>query len=314
MPRSRRRCCLRAKAVMTVPKPKVTSNLALVGFDDIFRSSTAGTGGETIIEIPIVELYPPEFHPFQILEDESMTRLTESVKQYGVREPGLARPRAEGGYELLCGNRRKRACERGGITSMPVIVREMDDDSAVIAMVDSNLEQRESLLFSEKAWAYRVKLEALNHRGVKSDNPGQLSVEVLCEQTGESKNQIFRLVSLTELVPALLDRVDAKKLAFTTAVELSHLSRTEQTMVADAMDEYQTRPSLSQAVRLKKASQSGELTAEVIRELLSQEKKPSGQPKVAARFREYFPPGYSPEQMESVITELLAAWKGSAAV
>ncbi len=303
-----------SKAVMAVPKPQITGNLALAGFDDIFRSSTAGTGGETIIEIPIAELYPPEFHPFQILEDESMTRLTESVKQYGVREPGLARPRAEGGYELLCGNRRKRACERGGITSMPVIVREMDDDSAVIAMVDSNLEQRESLLFSEKAWAYRVKLEALNHRGVKSENPGQLSVEILCGQTGESKNQIFRLVSLTELVPALLDRVDARKLAFTTSVELSHLSRTEQTMVADAMDEYQPRPPLSQAVRLKKASQAGELSAEAIRELLSQEKKPSGQPKGAAKYREYFPPGYSPEQMESVITELLMAWKAGVAV
>jgi ParB family chromosome partitioning protein len=287
----------------------------LASYDEIFHiQEDTLSGGERIAEIPITDLYPPEYHPFLVLDDESMSRLTESVKQYGVREPGLARPRLDGGYELLCGNRRKRACELAGIPTMPVIIREMDDDSAVIAMVDSNLEQRETLLFSEKAWAYRVKLEALNHRGVKSENPGQLSVEVLCEQTGDSKNQIFRIVRLTELVPDLLDKVDVKKLAFTVAVELSYLSRTEQAAVVNAMAEFEIRPSLSQAIQLKKMSQAGDLTTEAIRKLLSKEKKPSGKLKSEARFRDYFPPGYSPEQMEAIIVRLLSEWKAGVAV
>jgi ParB family chromosome partitioning protein len=286
-------------------------NLALAGYDDIFKSSAMNADGECVVELPIADLYPPEYHPFQVLDDESMTRLSENIRLYGVREPGLARLREDGGYELLCGNRRKRACELAGILTMPVIVRELDDDSAAIAMVDSNLEQRESLLFSEKAWAYRVKLEALNHSGVKSD---MLSVDVLVAQTGESKNQIFRLVRLTELVPDLLDRVDVKKLAFTAAVELSYLSRTQQTAVADAMDEYEIKPSLSQAQQLKKQSQAGELTAEAIRELLSREKKTLVKPKNADRFREYFPPEYSEKQIEAVIIELLTAWKAGTTV
>ncbi len=300
-------------------RTQTEGNLALKGFDDIFSGGVDAAGGEQIVEMPLADLFPPEYHPFLVVDDEAMTRLAENIKQHGVREPGLARPCAEGagtscaGYELLCGNRRKRGCELAGISTMPVIIRELDDDSAVLAMVDSNLEQRESLLFSERAWAYRVKLEALNHRGSKSDTPGQLSVDVLCEQTGESKNQIYRLICLTELVPNLLDRVDTKKLAFTTAVELSNLSRKEQASVANAMDEYQIKPSLSQAVQLKKKSQAGELTPEVIRDLLSHEKKPHGQPKGVARFREYFPPDYSPEQMEAVMVELLTAWKEGAA-
>jgi len=202
-----------------------------------------------------------------------MERLVKSVKKYGVREPGLARPRVEGGYELLSGNRRKRACELAGIDIMPVIIREMDDDSAAIAMIDANLEQRESLLFSEKAWAYRIKLEALNHRGSKSDEPGQLSVEVLCEQTGESKNQVFRLIRLTELVPDLLDMVDARKLAFNPAVELSYLTRTEQSLVVDAFERHEAKPSLSQAQRMKKASQQGGLTPGTVESILSEPKK-----------------------------------------
>jgi ParB family chromosome partitioning protein len=289
-------------------------SLALASYDEIFHSHADTLGGERVVEIPITDLYPPEYHPFQVLDDESMSRLTESVKQYGVREPGLVRPLSDGGYELLCGNRRKRACELAGIPTMPVIIREMDDDSAVIAMVDSNLEQREILLFSEKAWAYRVKLEALNHRGVKSENPGQLSVEILCEQTGDSKNQIFRIVRLTELVPDLLDKVDVKKLAFTVAVELSYLSRTEQAAVVSAMAEFEIRPSLSQAIQLKKMSQAGDLTTEAIRKLLSKEKKPVGKPKSEMRFRQYFPPGYSPEQMEAIIVRLLSEWKAGVAV
>ncbi|MCL2775099.1 MAG: ParB/RepB/Spo0J family partition protein [Oscillospiraceae bacterium] len=164
-------------------KAKITGNLALAGYNDIFSSSTLNISGEQIIEISLSELYPPEFHPFQVNDDESMQRLVQSVTQYGVREPGLVRPCANGGYELLCGNRRKRACELADIATMPVIVRDLSDDEAVIALVDSNLERRETLLYSEKAWAYRVKLEAMNHRGAKSDTLGQLSVDILCEQT-----------------------------------------------------------------------------------------------------------------------------------
>ncbi|GHV37683.1 hypothetical protein FACS18949_18020 [Clostridia bacterium] len=207
---------------------------------------------ERVTYLPLTDLYPPEFHPFQVNDDQSMTRLANSVARYGVREPGLARSRTDGGYELLCGNRRKRACEIAGLTTMPVVIREMDYDDAVIAMVDSNLETRERILPSEKAWAYRVKLEALNHRGVQSDTPGQLSVDVLVEQTSESKNQIFRLIRLTELIVTLTDKVDAKLLSFNPAVELSYLSQKEQSLVAAAMERLEVKPSLSQAQRLKK--------------------------------------------------------------
>jgi len=276
-------------------KAKITGNLALAGYNDIFSSSTPDNiSGEQIVEIPLCELYPPEFHPFQVNDDESMQRLAQSVKQYGVREPGLVRPRANGGYELLCGNRRKRACELADILTMPVIVRELNDDEAVIALVDSNLERRETLLYSEKAWAYRVKLEALNHRGAKSDTPGQLSVDILCEQTGESKNQIFRLVRLTELIAALIDKVDAKQLAFNPAVELSYLSISEQTAVVEATAKYDVKPSLSQAVRLKKMKQNGPLTVEAIDSVLSEAKRPpKSETTGAMQFRKYFPPNYS---------------------
>ena len=230
-------------------------NLALVGFDDIFGRAATPADGERIISIPLSELYPPEFHPFQVRDDAAMTTLVNSVQQYGVRVPALARPRAEGGYELLAGNRRKRACELAGMTEMPVIVRDTDDDEAVLVMVDTNLEQRETLLPSEKAWAYRLKLEALNHRGSRSDTPGQFSVAILSEQTGDNRNAIFRLIRLTELVPALADKVDDKKLAFSPAVELSYLTRAEQAIVADCMAEYELKPSLSQAQRMKRASQ-----------------------------------------------------------
>jgi ParB family chromosome partitioning protein len=291
-----------------MPRNKTTGNLALADFDDIFKSSAPTLlRGESIVEIPLVELFPPEYHPFQVNDDESMTRLTENIKRYGVREPGLARPRDAGGYELLCGNRRKRASELAGKPTMPIIIREMDDDIATIAMVDSNLEQREKLLYSEKAWAYRVKLEALNHRGMKSD---ALSVDILVEQTGESKNQIFRLVRLTELILALLDKVDAKQLAFNPAVELSYLSQTEQTAVATAMDKYGIKPSLSQAVRLKKMKKADNLTVEAIDKMLSEVKKPpKNEPKDSTRFRKFFPPDYSQNQIESVIIELLTDWK-----
>jgi ParB family chromosome partitioning protein len=246
-------------------------SLNLTGFEDIFNV-TEPQNGEYIQMLPIIELHAPDCHPFQVNDDDEMTRLAESVKKYGVREPGLARPRADGGYELLCGNRRKRACTLAGIDTMPVIVRNISDDLAVIAMVDSNLQQRETILPSEKAWAYRMKMEALNHNGVKSE---KLSADIVAEQAGESKAQIFRHIRLTELIEKLLDMVDTKQLALTPAVELSHLSYDEQHAVVECMSKYAIKPSLSQAVRLKKLNLSGELTPELIDSILSEVKKPS---------------------------------------
>ena len=301
--------------------PKATKdimgNIVLARYDDIFQPTTSVSAtntnsqatGESVVHIPLAELHPPEFHPFQVLDDESMTSLVKSIKEHGVHEPGLVRPRPDGGYELLCGNRRKRACEIAGVSTLPVIIRDLDDDSAAIAMVDSNLEQREKLLHSEKAWAYRVKLEALNHQGVKSDNPGQLSVEILSDQTGESKNQIFRYVRLTELVVALIDKVDANKLSFNAAVDLSYLSQTEQIAVATAMDKYDIKPAVSQANRLKKLKQAGKLNVDMIDAMLSEVKKPAkGEPAGTIRYRKFFPPEYSMKQIESVITNLLKQW------
>jgi len=267
--------------------------------------------GERILEIPLDDLYPPEYHPFQVNDDEAMDRLTKNIKRNGVREPGLARPRIDDtgtftGYELVVGNRRKRACQLAERLTMPVIIREMSDEDAVIAMVDSNLEQREKLLYSEKAWAYRVKLEALNHNGIKGD---KLSVEILVEQTGESKNTIFRIVRLTELVIDLLDRVDHGKLSFTAAVELSYLSQSEQMAASAAMDNYDIKPSHSQAVKLKKMKQADELTLELIDEVLSEAKKEPREIKEVSQFREYFPSGYTVSQMSEVIAGLLMEWQ-----
>jgi ParB family chromosome partitioning protein len=292
----------------------ILGNNALAGYEALFSrtvdASTAepiNANGVCIVEIPLEELHPPEFHPFHVVADEAMTRLAENIKRYGVREPGLARPRTDGGYELLCGNRRRMACEIAGIPTLPVIIRELDNDNATIAMVDSNLEQREKLLHSEKAWAYRVKMEALNHSGVKGD---MHSVEVLVAQTGESKNQIFRLIRLTELICTLLDKVDARQLAFNPAVELSYLSQAEQTAVAAAMETHAIKPSLSQAVKLKKLKQSGELTAELIDTTLSEVKKPvSDEPKDPEPYRQFFPPEYTAAQIEDVITSLLKGWQ-----
>ena len=291
-------------------KTAVSGNLALVNYDDIFNSKAIPINGERVDDIPLEELHPPEFHPFQVNDDQSMTRLSKNIMLYGVREPGLVRPRADGGYELVVGNRRKRACELANKPTMPVIIRDMDDDSAVIAMVDSNLEQREKILFSEKAWAYRVKLDALDHNGIKGE---MLSADILAEQTGESKTQIFRIVRLTELVITLLDKVDTKQLAFNPAVELSYLSQKEQTAVAAAMDELAVKPSLSQAIRLKEMKKAGILTIEAIDKMLSEAKKPpKGEQTGSLRFRKYFPPDYSQKQMDAVIIDLLKEWKARA--
>lgn len=298
---------------------KTKGSLALASYDDIFRISDTVTevNAEKVIEMPLDRLCPPEFHPFQVRNDEAMKKTTESVKKYGVLVPGLARPRTDGNYELVAGNRRKLASELAGRTTMPVIVREMDDDEAVIIMVDTNLEQRESLLPSEKAWAYRMKLEALKHRGIVVDgiDIGTLSVTVVSKQAGESKSQIYRMIRLTELVPRLIDLVDAKKIALNPAVELSYLSRKEQSSLMDAMAKYEATPSLSQAQRLKKHSQSGELTPEMIDSILAEEKKePVKLTLTGSRLKQYFPQDYTPKQMEKVIMGLLENWHKKQAV
>ena len=287
---------------MAKDKPKFN----LTGFEDIF-SVTEPQGGELIQMLPITDLHAPDCHPFHVNDDEQMTRLVESITQYGVREPGLARRRSDGGYELLCGNRRKRACELAGIDTMPVIVRDISDGLAVIAMVDSNLQQREIILPSEKAWAYRMKMEALNHNGVKGE---KLSGDIMAEQAGESKAQIFRYIRLTELVEKLLDMVDSKQLALTPAVELSHLTYDEQHTVIECMSKYAIKPSLSQAVRLKKLNISGELTPALIDSILSEAKKKSpGDPKSSEPYSHFFPPDYSAKQIEDVIISLLRGWQ-----
>ena len=290
-----------------MPRNKTTGNLALASFDDIFAVSTDNIQSENVIHLPLNELYPPEFHPFQVNDDNAMTRLTESVSQYGVREPGLARPRPEGGYELLCGNRRKRACELAGLTTMPVVVKDLDNDSATIVMVESNLQQREKILPSERAWAYKVMMEALNHNGIKSENH---SYEVMAEKTGTKKTQLFRIIRLTELIAALSDKVDVNKLSFVSAVELSYLSVQEQTAVSEAMDRHEVKPSLSQAIRLKKMKQSGDLTDEFIDEVMSEIKKPvKSEPKDMTQYHKQFPSQYSEEQIANIINALIKDWK-----
>ena len=298
-----------------------TGNLALAGYNDIFNVGTLQNNGAQIMEIALAELHAPEFHPFQVNDDEAMKSLVESITKFGVREPGLARKRDDGGlvgrsascsplhpgYELLAGNRRKRACELAGLPTLPVIIYEMNDDEAAIAMVDSNLQQREKLLPSEKAWAYRVKMAALKHSGIKAERH---SFDIMTEQTGESKNQIYRLIRLTELIPDLMDKVDTRKLAFNPAVELSYLSRTEQIAVVEAMEEHEVKPSLSQAVRLKKLSQSGELSTETISEILSEVKKlPKSEQTESIGYRRFFPRDYSSEQIDAVIMGLLRDWQ-----
>ena len=302
-----------------MPKKIEMGNLALAGYNELFASTTppaknlihADFIGERVVEIPLEELYPPEFHPFNVNDDEEMNTLAANIKQYGVREPGLARPRADGGYELLAGNRRKRACELAERLTLPVIIGELNDNDAVLAMVDSNLLNRETLLYSEKSWAYKVKLEAPNHNGIKGDKH---SYEIIMEQTGESKNQIFRLIRLTELIVDLLDMVDTKRIAFNPAVELSYLSQTEQTAVVSAMESYGVKPSLSQAVRLKKHKQAGELTLDMIDEILSESKKQlqdDATDKEVKRYRRFFPKSYTAEQILDVIDTLLTDWQAS---
>ena len=293
----------------------------LASVDDLFSTeeSRADVGREKIMEIPLAELHAFEGHPFKVKDDEAMLETAESVRQYGVLVPAIARPRAEGGYELIAGHRRHRASELAEKETMPVIVRDLDDDAATIIMVDSNL-QRESLLPSERAFAYKMKLDAMKRQAGRPSKEngsqvgndfGKKSSEQLAEQVGQSKNQIFRFIRLTELIPPLLDMVDEKKIAFNPAYELSFLTKEEQETLMETMDYEQATPSLSQAQRMKKFSQEGKLTGDVMLAIMSEEKK-SDLDKVtftSDTLRKYFPKSYTPKKMEETIIKLLEQWQ-----
>lgn len=295
-------------------------NIVLKSVDDIFQTeeNRADAQRERVQEIPLDQLKPFRNHPFKVRDDQRMLDTVDSIREYGVLVPAIARPDPEGGYELISGHRRKRGCEMAGLQTMPVIIRDLDDDAAVLVMVDSNI-QREELLPSERAFAYRMKLEAIERvKGrpkkvgqVVPDFQGKRSTEIVADGTGESYKQVQRYIRLTELIPELLDMVDERKLAFNPAVEVSYLKQDEQRMLLEAMDAEQTTPSLSQAQRLKKFSQEGRLTEEAMSAIMSEEKK-SEMDKVTLRsdtLHKYFPKSYTPKQMEQTIIRLLDVWK-----
>ena len=295
-------------------------NIVLKSVDDIFQTeeNRADAQRERVQEIPLDQLKPFRNHPFKVRDDQRMLDTADSIREYGVLVPAIARPDPNGGYELISGHRRKRGCEMAGLQTMPVIIRDLDDDAAVLVMVDSNI-QREELLPSERAFAYRMKLEAIERvKGrpkkvgqVVPDFQGKRSTEIVADGTGESYKQVQRYIRLTELIPELLDMVDERKLAFNPAVEVSYLKRDEQRMLLEAMDAEQTTPSLSQAQRLKKFSQEGRLTEEAMSAIMSEEKK-SDMDKVTLRsdtLRKYFPKSYTPKQMEQTIIKLLDVWQ-----
>lgn len=295
-------------------------NIKLASVDDLFSTEESRIDErlEKIVELPLTELFPFKDHPFKVIDNESMLETAESVKQYGILVPAIARPRDEGGYELVAGHRRKRACELAELETMPVIVRNLDDDAATIIMVDSNL-QRENILPSERAFAYKMKLSAMKSQGKRNDLTcsqlgnklaGKKSSDLLAEQVGESKNQIYRYIRLTHLIPELLSMVDEKKIAFNPAVELSYLKNEEQIDLLEAMDMEQATPSLSQAQRLKKFSNEEKLSLEVMSAIMSEEKK-GDLDKVTLtgdKLKRYFPKSYTPKQMEETIIKLLEGW------
>ena len=290
----------------------------LASVDDLFSTeeSRADAQRERVLEIPLSELHPFKNHPFKVKDDESMMETADSIRQYGVLVPAIARPDPEGGYELVAGHRRHRASELAEKETMPVIVRDLDDDAATIIMVDSNL-QRESLLPSERAFAYKMKLEAVKHQGARTDltsaqvGPKLTAAEKIAENSPDSKSQIKRYIRLTELIPKLLDMVDEKKIALNPAYELSFLKKEEQVQLLDAMTSEQATPSLSQAQRLKKFSQEGHLSIDVMRAIMGEEKK-SDLDKVtftSDTLRKYFPKSYTPARMQETIIKLLEQWQ-----
>ena len=301
--------------------PKNSLNVSLKGADDIFSTeeSRQEQQREQVQQIPIGELFPFKNHPFKVLDDESMQRTVESVEQYGMLSPLIARPRPEGGYEIISGHRRQHAAQLAGLDTLPVIVRNMDDDAAVLLMVDSNL-QRETILPSERAFAYKMKLEAMKHQAGRptqdnysqvGNNFGALSSEEMAEELGTSKNQIFRYIRLTNLIPELLDMVDEKKIAFNPAVELSYLDEAQQRDFLEAMNDTQNAPSLSQAQRLKKLAQEGHFSYDVAFAVMGEEKKDELDKVVIKNdtLRKYFPRSYTPKQMEDTIIKLLEQWQ-----
>ena len=298
--------------------PKSNANLALKGLDEMFSTeeSRQEQKREQVQQIPIEELFPFKEHPFKVLDDEAMQRTVESVAQYGVLAPLIARPRPEGGYEIISGHRRQHAAELAGLDTLPVIVREMTDDAAVILMVDSNL-QRENILPSERAFAYKMKLEALKNQGARSDLTScQVGTkfradESLAEDTGESARNVQRFIRLTNLIPELLDLVDEKKISFNPTVELSYLDEAQQRDFLQAMDETQNAPSLSQAQRMKKLAQEEKFTYEAAFAIMGEAKKDELDKVVIKNdtLKKYFPRSYTPRQMEDVIIKLLEQWQ-----
>ena len=291
--------------------------IKLTSVDDLFstEASREEAQREKVQEIPLEELHPFPNHPFKVLDDDRMLDTAESIREHGVLVPAIARSRTAGGYELIAGHRRKRGCELAGLATMPVIVRDLDDDAATIIMVDSNI-QRESLLPSERAFAYKMKLEALRHQGERRDlTSSQVgmklqTLEIIGQQAGDSRNQVHRFIRLTELIPPLLNLVDERKIAFNPAVELSYLKPEEQTILLDAMDSEQATPSLSQAQRIKQFSQQDRLSEDVMRAILSEEKKTEVDRITLSNetLRRYFPRSYTPKQMEETILKLLEGW------
>ena len=292
--------------------PKNSLNVSLKGADDIFSTeeSRQEQQREQVQQIPIGELFPFKNHPFKVLDDESMQRTVESVEQYGVLSPLIARPRPEGGYEIISGHRRQHAAQLAGLDTLPVIVRNMDDDAAVLLMVDSNL-QRESILPSERAFAYKMKLEALKNQGARSDLTSSQALDIVGQEAGDSRNQVHRFIRLTSLIPELLDMVDEKKIAFNPAVELSYLDESQQRDFLEAMNDTQNAPSLSQAQRLKKLAQEGHFSYDVAFAVMGEEKKDELDKVVIKNdtLRKYFPRSYTPKQMEDTIIKLLEQWQ-----
>ena len=301
--------------------PKNSLNVSLKGADDIFSTeeSRQEQQREQVQQIPIGELFPFKNHPFKVLDDESMQRTVESVEQYGVLSPLIARPRPEGGYEIISGHRRQHAAQLAGLDTLPVIVRNMDDDAAVLLMVDSNL-QRENILPSERAFAYKMKLEALKNQGARSDLTcgqfghkliGAKARDIVADESGDNARNVQRFIRLTSLIPELLDMVDEKKIAFNPAVELSYLDESQQRDFLEAMNDTQNAPSLSQAQRLKKLAQEGHFSYDVAFAVMGEEKKDELDKVVIKNdtLRKYFPRSYTPKQMEDTIIKLLDQWQ-----
>ena len=292
------------------------ANVSLKSVDDLFSTQEERDTTEHVQEIPLSELFPFKDHPFKVLDDEAMQKTVESIKEYGVLTPAIARPRPEGGYELISGHRRHHASELAGKETMPVIIRNMDDDAATILMVDSNL-QREEILPSERAKAYKMKLEAIKHQGERSDltsvqvGPKLDAASRIAVEADESRSQVKRYIRLTNLTPELQDMVDDKKISFNPAVELSYLKPEEQDMFVEAMENAQVAPSLSQAQRMKKLSQQGQLTMEAMEDMLSEDKKAPLDRVVfdQNQIRKYVPKSYTTKQMQEKIIQLLEQWQ-----